>query len=165
MWIGILCGLSVNRLLLVKCIRLMLFVRMVAHKCQPSFKDQAHHTSGHNHTTFRNVVWCRHEKSSVAVVSVWCAWSLDEGWHLRAIIRPTGRRVSFKSLFSRLSFTASILYRFWDGELFVEVQVLTYHHTFDYWVCLVMMCPCVNMLLQMNWLVHWIQLLPFRACM
>ena len=25
-------------------------------------------------------------RSGVAVVSVWCAWSLDEGWHLCTII-------------------------------------------------------------------------------
>jgi len=61
---------------------------MVANKCQPSSKDQAHHidtdTTTIYHTTFQNVVWCHHEESSV--VWLWYAWSVAEGRHLWATV-------------------------------------------------------------------------------
>ena len=47
---------------------------MVAHTCQPVSKDQAQHIDT---TTMRCVV---------VVVSVLCARSLDEGWHLCATV-------------------------------------------------------------------------------
>jgi len=56
---------------------------VVAHNLVPTFV-QRQGTPHRHHTTFWNVVRCQHEKSSV--VWLWCAWSLDEGWHLWATV-------------------------------------------------------------------------------
>jgi len=64
---------------------LLLDVYMVAHKCQTSYKDQAHHTD--TTTTLLFFVMWHHTTFGAVVVSAWCAWSLDEGWHLWATVR------------------------------------------------------------------------------
>jgi len=57
--------------------------------CQHSSKDRTHHTDT---TLLLGVCVCVWRGCGVAVVcscgrSAWCAWSLDEGWHLWATIR------------------------------------------------------------------------------
>ena len=77
---------SVNCRLWITC---MYSELMVPHKCQHSSKDRTHHTDT---TLLLEVCVCVWRGCGVAVVclcgrSAWCAWSLDEGWHLWATIR------------------------------------------------------------------------------
>jgi len=68
---------------------------MMAHECQPASKDQAHDTDS---TTTSHYLFHDDTTPGVVVVSVWCAWSLDEGLHLWAAIVFLHIRPDFRLL-------------------------------------------------------------------